>query len=97
MTVSYKRNSNYRNTKITDGELDHYTPPIKIDFKRTTRITLEQKYNLRPDRLAYDLYNDAQLWWIFALYNRNILLDPIHDFTTGSVIFVPTKDYVAGL
>lgn len=97
MTVEYKRNSNYRNTQLENGELGTYVPPFQVDYTRTTQMQLVQKYNRRPDRLAYDLYGDAQLWWIFALYNRNQILDPIHDFTTGLTIFVPNRDYVAGL
>lgn len=97
MTSVYKRNSNYRNTPVEDGELTQYVPPLQVDYSRTTRIVLAQKYNHRPDRLAYDLYNDAKFWWVFTLYNRNQILDPIYDFTTGKTIVVPTKDYIAGL
>lgn len=46
-------------------------------------------YNLRPDLLAHDLYNDSRLWWIFAQRNPNTLKDPLFDFTTGTGIFIP--------
>ena len=37
-------------------------------------------YNLRPDLLAYDLYEDSRLWWVFAQRNPNALTDPLFDF-----------------
>ena len=49
-------------------------------------------YNLRPDLLAHDLYNDSKLWWIFAQRNPNRLKDPLFDFVTGTKIFIPTID-----
>lgn len=97
MTVQYKRNSNYRNTPIERGELGAYVPPFIPDFTRTTQLELTQQYDRRPDRLAFDLYGDAQLWWVFLLFNRNQMVDPIHDFVTGITIFVPNRDYIAGL
>jgi hypothetical protein len=49
-------------------------------------------YNLRPDLLAHDLYNDSKLWWVFAQRNPNRLKDPLFDFTVGTKIFIPTLD-----
>lgn len=46
-------------------------------------------YNLRPDLLAYDLYEDSKLWWVFAQRNPNALPDPLFDFVTGKYIYVP--------
>lgn len=46
-------------------------------------------YNLRPDLLAYDLYTDSRLWWVFAQRNPNTLKDPLFDFITGVEIFIP--------
>ena len=51
-------------------------------------------YNCRPDLLAYDLYGDSRLWWVFAQRNPNTLKDPLYDFTTGTNIFIPTMDYL---
>jgi hypothetical protein len=39
--------------------------------------------------LAFDLYSDARLWWVFAQRNPNTLVDPLGDFTTGTTIFLP--------
>lgn len=46
-------------------------------------------YNLRPDLLAYDLYKDAKLWWVFAQRNPNKLKDPLFDFVSGVNIYIP--------
>ena len=46
-------------------------------------------YNLRPDLLAYDLYQDAGLWWTFAQRNPNTLPDPLYDFRDGVQIYLP--------
>lgn len=46
-------------------------------------------YNLRPDLLAFDLYSDSRLWWVFAQRNPNRLKDPLFDFVTGVYIYIP--------
>jgi hypothetical protein len=52
-------------------------------------MTINETYNLRPDLLAFDLYEDASLWWVFAQRNPNQLQDPLFDFTTGTTIYLP--------
>jgi hypothetical protein len=57
-------------------------------------------YEFRPDILAYDLYSDARLWWVFAVRNKNIIKDPIYDMVAGQRIFLPklsTINNVLGL
>jgi hypothetical protein len=49
-------------------------------------------YNLRPDLLAYDLYGDAGLWWVFAQRNPNTLTDPLGSFRDGVEIYIPKVD-----
>jgi hypothetical protein len=49
-------------------------------------------YEYRPDTLAYDLYADSRLWWVFASRNPNRLKDPYFDFTTGTGIYLPKMD-----
>lgn len=48
-------------------------------------------YKYRPDLLAYDLYGDTTLWWVFVTRNPNVLKDPIFDFMPGVSIYVPKK------
>jgi hypothetical protein len=49
-------------------------------------------YNLRPDLLAFDLYEDSRLWWVFAQRNPNKIRDPLNDFVTGVSIYLPSLD-----
>ena len=47
------------------------------------------QYTYRPDLLAYDLYTDSRLWWVFAQRNPNKLKDPYFDFVAGIQIYLP--------
>jgi hypothetical protein len=51
--------------------------------------TIEPQYTHRPDLLAYDLYQDSKLWWVFIQRNMNVLQDPIYDFVAGTKIYIP--------
>lgn len=88
--MSYPQTSPYYLTRIYNRQyLDvMVNRPIPIDpLDQYWEIT--QTYNLRPDLLAYDLYNDSKLWWVFAQRNPNTLKDPLFDFTSGTQIFLP--------
>lgn len=56
--------------------------------------TITATYNLRPDLLAYDLYGDSKLWWVFAQRNPNRLKDPLFDFVEGTSIFLPQQTLI---
>ena len=51
--------------------------------------TIEPQYTNRPDLLAYDLYGEASLWWVFIQRNLDVLQDPIFDFVPGKKIYIP--------
>jgi hypothetical protein len=55
---------------------------------------ITQVYEYRPDLLAYDLYADSRLWWVFASRNPNRLKDPYFDFVAGVGIYLPKADLV---
>lgn len=50
---------------------------------------IQSQYVYRPDLLAYDLYQNAKLWWVFTARNPNILKDPVFDFIPGTTIYLP--------
>jgi hypothetical protein len=50
---------------------------------------IEEQYTHRPDLLAFDMYNDHKLWWVFAQRNMDVILDPVYDITAGTEIFLP--------
>lgn len=85
-------NSPYTSTKQVDFYLGIWEPNKEIKPKSTdSEITLEPRYNRRPDLLAKDLYGSERLWWIFAMRNVDVLIDPINDFKAGITIFVPKE------
>ena len=55
------------------------------------RYVIENQYKNRPDLLAYDLYGNAKLWWVFVQRNMSVLKDPIYDFKPGIAIYLPKK------
>lgn len=87
--VKYKNTSMYKNTPITDNYLGLYEPVFEPNLEIYNTITLSSKYDKRPDLLAYELYGQSELWWIFVLYNRDIITDPIFDFVSGLEIKIP--------
>jgi hypothetical protein len=52
-------------------------------------FTINTTYQYRPDLLAFDLYSDAGLWWVFYQRNPNTLTAPPMDFEAGAVIYLP--------
>jgi len=62
-------------------------PSSDDDFQ----YTIQPQYNYRPDLLAYDIYGNPKLWWVFTQRNINILIDPIYDFRSGVTIALPKK------
>jgi len=58
-------------------------------------FTIPPQYEYRPDLLAYDLYGNPNLWWVFAVRNPNTLLDPLWDFAANTVIYLPQKQTLA--
>lgn len=89
MTVSYKSSSVYSKTPVRNNFLGQYVPAITPDLTQAVPYMIGAKYNRRPDLLAYDLYGDAKYWWLFVLYNRNLIKDPLFDFVSGLEILIP--------
>jgi hypothetical protein len=83
-TSPYYLSSVYKNIFL-DVMTNRPVPPDPTDEYWQINVT----YNYRPDLLAYDLYNDSKLWWVFAQRNPDILKDPIFGFSTGTYIFLP--------
>jgi alpha-L-fucosidase len=90
--ANYSSTSPYYSTKNYGKFLD------VLKFRSISKLATDVQYQIdsiykyRPDLLAYDLYNDSNLWWVFAARNPNVLKDPVFDFTPGVVIYIPTKD-----
>jgi hypothetical protein len=52
-------------------------------------LLITQTYQYRPDMLAFDLYDNATLWWVFYQRNPNTLTKPPLDFKIGTLIYLP--------
>ena len=50
---------------------------------------INQTYQYRPDLLAFDLYDQPGLWWVFYQRNPNTLSMPPWDFAAGTNIYLP--------
>lgn len=92
MAVQYTKRSSYGLTGIRDRYLDlmvnRNIPKLDSDLD----FTITQTYHMRPDLLAFDLYEDSELWWVFAQRNPDLLKNPLIDFSVGTVIKIPTID-----
>jgi hypothetical protein len=96
----YSKTSPYFTTNVTGSYLDLLSLrdiPAQSD---DILFTVTQQYSNRPDLLAYDLYSDANLWWVFAVRNKSVIKDPVFDMMPGQKIYLPklsTINSVLGL
>lgn len=91
MASTYAKTSPYAKTTTFGFFLDVANiPNIPIDSSDIS-YQIDAIYKYRPDLLAYDLYGDSGLWWVFAVRNPNVIQDPIYDFEPGVIINVPKK------
>jgi hypothetical protein len=91
--TSYPRTSPYYDTPIVNNNFLDIVSYRPIPFNpQDVFMTITAVYQFRPDLLAYDLYNDATLWWVFAARNPNLLgPDPYFNMVAGLQIYVPTQ------
>lgn len=89
MAAKYSSTSPWYTTKLKSNYLDVLTiRPVSSEIDDFL-YTIEPQYTYRPDLLAYDLYGDARLWWVFIQRNLDVLEDPIFDFVPGTQIYLP--------
>lgn len=94
MATNYARTSPYYGVQTWGKFLDTW-PGKTISADVSDAIyQVDNIYNLRPDLLAHDLYQDSSLWWVFAVRNPDVLKDPLFNFVTGTIIYIPTKTVV---
>lgn len=83
------KNSPYFTTPIVGSYLDlinfRNIPNVVNDVK----FTVTKQYENRPDLLAFDLYGDVNLWWVFAVRNKDVIKDPVYDLYAGQEIYLP--------
>jgi hypothetical protein len=91
-----REDSQYAKTRIINDYLDVLKLPRISSRSDDEYYTIENKYDKRPDLLAYDLYGSTRLWWVFIVRNMDLFEDPIDDFTAGTIIRLPSNDAIAG-
>jgi hypothetical protein len=94
MSTSYATSSPYHGTPQWGQFLDIWNSKTIPADVTDALYQIDPPYNLRPDLLAYDLYQDTNLWWVFAVRNPNALIDPIFNFVAPNIIYIPTKAVV---
>lgn len=87
--ANYSSTSPYYTTPYSQFFLDVMTNrPIPREASDNLFV-INQTYQYRPDLLAFDLYDNSGLWWVFYQRNPNTLIAPPWDFEAGKEIFIP--------
>jgi len=89
MSAVYSNFSPWATTQIKENYLDVLSIRAVSAESDDFLYSIESQYTYRPDLLAYDLYGEAALWWVFIQRNLNVLQDPIFDFVPGTKIYIP--------
>ena len=80
----------YNGTELANifVNLNHYYNIMKSEFQfREYKISGDQ----RPEDLAYELYNDPNMYWTFFLINE--ITDPFHEWVKSMTSTQETIDY----
>lgn len=94
MSTNYSKTSPYYGTNTWGIFLDVWSgKTIPIDVT-DAYYQIDALYNHRPDLLAHDMYNNSNLWWVFAVRNPDILIDPLLNFVAPTRIYIPTLSTV---
>lgn len=87
--AQYSNNSPWYNTPMKADYLDILSiRPVSAE-PDDILYAIDAKFEHRPDLLAYALYGDSGLWWVFAQRNLDVIQDPIFDFKAGTKIYLP--------
>ena len=86
--ASYSNSSPWYNTAVKNNYLDILSiRPVSAESDDFL-YTIQPQYAYRPDLLAFDLYGNSSLWWVFTQRNLDVLHDPILDFVPGTQIYI---------
>jgi len=88
--ASYDSTSPYSLTGYSQFFLDTMVNRTVPKLPDDILFQLNLTYQYRPDLLAFDLYGDSRLWWVFYQRNPNALQAPPLDFKAGTTIYLPT-------
>ena len=91
MPANSKETSVYLSTPIKDGHLDIMIPRSVPSSQFDPIVVIPPECNQRPDLMSQQQYGTPRLWWIFAMRNPDLFIDPIADFKTGVKFYVPSN------
>ena len=89
MAIAYDSTSPYFETGYSQFFLDTMVNRPIPRQDDDLSFTINRTYQYRPDLLAYDLYQNAALWWVFYQRNPNTLTAPPLDFAVDVQIYLP--------
>jgi hypothetical protein len=89
MASNSKDTSQYSLTPIKNWYLDLWIPRTVSKNEHDKLYVIPAAYDQRPDLLSQQEYGTPRLWWVFALRNPDLIIDPIDDFVAGLEIFIP--------
>ena len=90
--TNYNADSLFYNTPLYGKFLDILEYRQISAHPQDEQMIINETYQFRPDLLAYDLYENQNLWWVFAARNPNTIKDSIWDMKKGVRIFLPRQD-----
>jgi hypothetical protein len=85
----YNKASPYYLTTATNGYLNVLSFRNIPSLSNDILFEVTKNYEHRPDLLAFDLYGDVNLWWVFSVRNTTTLKDPVYDLVAGKQIYLP--------
>lgn len=89
MAQNSKDTSQYFLTPVKDWYLDLWVPRTVSRSISDNLYVIPAEFDQRPDLLSQQTYGTPALWWVFAVRNPDLIMDPINDFLAGLEIFVP--------
>lgn len=72
----------------------HYEtlPVIEISLAKATEYTVRSEVEYRPDLISYEMYGTIEYDDYITIANK--LTDPIKDYKSGKVLFIPTIEAI---
>lgn len=96
--ITYRKDSFLKYAGLIDQTfLDLNNLPVIATSASDETYIIGHGYDERPDLLAFEIYGTSRLWWVFALKNPDVLVDPIRDFKSGTKIILPSPDTIKTL
>lgn len=81
--------SQYGGTPVDGWHLGYWVGREVPTSEYDKIVTINQRYEGRPDLLSYDEYGTPSYWWVFAIRNPDTIIDPVNDFKAGRDIYIP--------